>query len=262
MDRDGLPDLAVTVATASAGEIRMMLGQGGTVFGSPIVRALDAAPVGLALGDLRQESLPGLLVDTEAVVLSPSEGLLAIEAGFDGAAFQRREACLAGTAPVSFLMANLERVDCLDDFVICDPASGEVRVLLTGASGLATRFGVGCAGTSATPRFEVSSRPAFGAVMSLELHDALPSAPASLVLGLGYTPPPLGGCLTFNVQLPIFFFGGVTSPAGQLVFPFPLPNDLFLECGELSFQWIVVDPAGTLFGAFSASEGMRIRLGD
>jgi hypothetical protein len=95
----------------------------------------------------------------------------------------------------------------------------------------------------------------------ITLASARPFSLAILIGGAGVGAPP-GGCTGLLVDPALFFFNTFTSFVGTSQFPAAIPNDPFLDCGEFTFQWAVVDALGGLGGAYSLSNGLRLRLGD
>jgi hypothetical protein len=249
------------VAQSTSGRLAILRGLGAGTFAALLDESLAYAPTALVVGDLREDSLAGFLVDTEVAILAPALGIVAVHAGFDGVDFRRFEACPAGEQASALALANLEPVDCLPDLVVADSGGDALFVHLTGASALARPYGAGCAGSVGVPVIGAVGRPIFGNTgFAVALSNAAPSAPVALMAAGGTG---VGGCAWFLLDVPFFFFPGFADANGATSLLLPIPSDPFVECAQLFAQWIVIDPAGTFLGGpFALSNALRIRVGD
>jgi hypothetical protein len=53
-----------------------------------------------------------------------------------------------------------------------------------------------------------------------------------------------------------------TDAAGVARTPFPIPANPALQGFQAFAQYVVLDPNGPLFGDFSLSDGLRLRVGN
>lgn len=54
----------------------------------------------------------------------------------------------------------------------------------------------------------------------------------------------------------------LTTPNGTARTPFPVPANQALNGLQFFAQYVVLDPAGPLFGDFALSDGLWLRLGN
>jgi len=54
----------------------------------------------------------------------------------------------------------------------------------------------------------------------------------------------------------------LTTPTGTARTPFPVPANQALNGLQFFAQYVVLDPAGPLFGDFALSDGLWLRLGN
>ncbi len=126
----------------------------------------------------------------------------------------------------------------------------------------AENYGQGCAGSgNLVPRIAAIGAPVLGnASFGERLEQGMPAVPCALCASFAEASVAVGGCTILIVPGTITFYG-VTDAQGRFGAQVPLPND----AGLLGLQWftqgMVLDPAGGLYGAASATDGLRIRLG-
>jgi hypothetical protein len=267
LDRNGRNDLAISYGDlAGGGGLARFLHDASSSM-LPAAFALNGPttsprlPSALLCADLEEDSLPGYAVSTEVVAVNSGEGLFTVFNDFNGTSFGSTYACLAGISPTSVDGGDVD-LDCLIDLVICDAASSRVIVIPSGGTALAQTYGTGCIGTAGVPSIGTFGLPTLGSMtFQITLASARPFSLAILIGGAGVGAPP-GGCTGLLVDPALFFFNTFTSFVGSSQFPAAIPNDPFLDCGEFTFQWAVVDSLGGLGGAYSLSNGLRLRLGD
>jgi len=161
---------------------------------------------------------------------------------------------LAGTATSTLTIGAIAAADAgtytLTASNACGSAtSGDIVITLPTAW---ADLGLGKAGSAGTPRLSGSGPLAAGTANQLDLADAAPGAPATLVFGLAQADAPFkGGTL---VPVPLLLVTLATGPGGALALPFTWPSGV-APGTELLFQFWIQD-AGASQG-LSASNGLH-----
>ena len=74
---------------------------------------------------------------------------------------------------------------------------------------------------------------------------------------------PIGGTCRLLVQSPVIVLDYfLTDAGGSAAQPFPIPNDPTNIGLQVFLQWGVFDPNGQAFGAFAASDALRMFVGN
>ena len=154
------------------------------------------------------------------------------------------------------------------DAFAAGPGAGSFAVSTTAPGALFNVFlGSGCSTTTA-PTLYAKGTPARASLgnASFELvsEGNLPGEVHFLRYGIGSGTTNLQGCTVYlagTLGLPVA--GTLSDAFGVAVHPTPIPNDPSLEGLEVDLQAIGRRPAaGTLFGNFELSDGLRVRVGD
>jgi ELWxxDGT repeat protein len=152
-------------------------------------------------------------------------------------------------------------------FVADDGVLGEeLWVFELGAPNLALAQNYGsssCPGTgNRTPRIAPFGLPAIGNnAFAVDVDNAMPNSLAVLFLSFAPSAIVLDGCRVL-LGLPATSLSAVfTDTAGAARTPFPIPANPALQGVQVFGQYLVLDPNGPLFGDFSLSDGLRMRVG-
>ncbi|MEM7200694.1 MAG: hypothetical protein AAF628_10535 [Planctomycetota bacterium] len=120
-------------------------------------------------------------------------------------------------------------------------------------------YGEACPGTGGSaPTIAANGTPRPGGGFALQLDEALPLAPAALLLSPGAAWLSLGSC-ALHVGVPLFTVPVGVDAAGRAALPVPVPAAA--AGAKLDFQYAVLDPRGGLAGAASATAGLEVVLG-
>ena len=121
-------------------------------------------------------------------------------------------------------------------------------------------FGHECGGDpwGTGPRMVQIRQPLRGDADFRVLAFAGPSVPAALLVGVLEVDEPFGAC--HLLVDPMAAVGAVTSVAGSVSVPLPIPFDLGLSGVQVSAQLLAADPLG--FAGIGSSDGLRLTIGD
>jgi hypothetical protein len=123
-------------------------------------------------------------------------------------------------------------------------------------------YGTGCIGVDGIPRVRHQSSPVLGAdtfALAFERGRAFSAGIFLLAFNSAAVVLP-GGCL-LHVQDFLELLAVPSDGTGFGFLPLPIPEDLSLVGGSFFGQWFVLDAAGGLLGALSATGGVRVRMG-
>jgi hypothetical protein len=152
--------------------------------------------------------------------------------------------------------------DAADDFIVSDAATGDVEIWRGRLSASVLRFGSGCTSTLGTPRSIWRSVPELGAAsFGVGVEHAAPFANAVLLVSVLPAAVPIDGGCSLLVQPNPFGINATCDATGFASLPLGVPVLPGLLRGELFAQWWILDPGGAAFGALTASDGLRIRVG-
>ena len=173
----------------------------------------------------------------------------------------------AASARMSEMIANLRVVGSKLFFVGDDGVLGEeLWVFDLGAQNgaLAQNYGSSqCPGTAnRTPRIAAVGLPTIGnGSFAVDCDNALPNSLAVLFVALAPSAAVLDTCRVL-LGLPATAAATVpTTATGTARTPFPIPANAALNGMQLFGQYVVLDPLGPLFGDFSLSDGLWLRVG-
>jgi ELWxxDGT repeat protein len=132
----------------------------------------------------------------------------------------------------------------------------------TAGVAFALRYGRACNGSNGAPSIGAQGLPTLGnTAFAITLQNALANSFALQVASFTSSSIALGSCRQ-NVGFPMVTgSSGFTDAAGAFAAPFPIPIDPGFLGLNLFFQWGIADPVGGIFGSFSASEGLQVRIG-
>jgi len=130
--------------------------------------------------------------------------------------------------------------------------------------GLASPFGGGCSGSAGVPTLSASGPAIIGnRTFALQMNSLRANAPAFLALSAGVALNQVfGNCnvypqLPFAITIPL-----LSTPAGTVSLPFPIPLDPTLSGATVYIQGGASDSNGALFGVSSLTPGLLLRIGD
>lgn len=241
----------------------------------------DASPLPLACPDLSTTTFAGVIErtdDTDAFAFSTSGGTLTVSAtpftlgpnlDIELELLTAGGAVVATNGPNSLTTASLSETLAAGDYVLVIDGEGKSgsysdygsvgQYTLTVSGSLGGNsfnpVGAGLAGTGGlVPALTGSGVACDGESVSLDLSDALGSASAFLVIGIGQLNLPFkGGTLIPDITLGAIF-ALVTSPGGDIALPFTwsdLPSGLAVD-----YQYWIQDAGGPV--GFSASNGVEV----
>ena len=172
---------------------------------------------------------------------------------------------IAGTSPRA-LAAGDFNADGKTDVAVADGGGQAVLVLLAKPTARADLFGTGCPGQAGRPPFIAPfGAPALprqpNTSFGVQLGHARPFA-VSILLASGQAPTTPTACslLLPGIDLVWTAFSDVYGQAHVVV---PVPTTPTTLRGlQLWFQWVVLDSEGQLADFLSATEGLRLRVGD
>jgi hypothetical protein len=156
----------------------------------------------------------------------------------------------------------------LDQYAI-GPGALTVGVATTTPSGVYNQFlGAGCGTPNAPSLFATGTpdRALLGnATFALHTSGNVPVSPCAFLLSVvpGTTALP-GGCTGYTADVSALLgpLVAVADAAGRASIPLAVPLDPALEGQTFDFQTLNVAAGGALLGAFNASNGLRIRVGN
>lgn len=120
----------------------------------------------------------------------------------------------------------------------------------------------GCA-IGPTPRLHSIGQPTVGNPgFALEAATTVASAPVLFALGLGGSSATFGGGCASSVGLLTATFFAVTRQGGNVRLPMGIPNDANLRGWTFHAQALVLDPQQSPIGSITATQTMRITIGD
>jgi ELWxxDGT repeat protein len=123
-------------------------------------------------------------------------------------------------------------------------------------------YGTGCRGTPGVPGIGAAGLPELGnAAFAITVAGAQPASLAFLEASFASSRISIGGCRLLLALPLIHVATPVTDALGAAIAPMPLPAEPTLGGLNLFFQWGVADPAGGIFGAFAASNGLHVQIG-
>jgi hypothetical protein len=131
------------------------------------------------------------------------------------------------------------------------------------AAPLVELVGGGCVGAHGLPLIdtEVGQLPRIGnSAFRMQAVSGPPQRAATLFIGLGLGDLPIGPC-NFRGLPELFNIPTTTSADGMASVAVPIPGDPVLVGGAVTFQWVILDPTGGLFGLASLSDGMFAVIG-
>ena len=134
-------------------------------------------------------------------------------------------------------------------------------VLLDTVDATNSIYGTGCSGALGTPSLRALARVGPGDLLALDAVASTPTAPVLLLAANAQLGAPLpGGCLAL-VDQPVVA-AAAASVNGLAGFAFELPESANLVAVRLFFQTVCLDPAGSLLGLVSLSNGVQVTLGN
>ncbi|HEX6810578.1 MAG TPA: hypothetical protein VF384_03040, partial [Planctomycetota bacterium] len=238
----------------------------GTAAGTRLVIDLDQGP-----GD-------GVLAGTLAVLGTTGLVGFAGHDGGDGLQLWASDGTAAGTQQLGRIGAvagagaatihSLRLAGTKLFFVADDGVLGEeLWVFDFGApnAALAQNYGSSnCPGTAnRTPHIAAFGLPVIGnGGFAVDVDSAMPNSIAVLFVSFAPSAFVLDGCRVL-LGLPVTSLSSAfTDPTGFARTPFPIPANPALQGFQVFGQYLVLDPAGPLFGDFTLSDGLRMRLGN
>ena len=138
-----------------------------------------------------------------------------------------------------------------------------VLQLATTGGNLTETYGGGCPGTNGlVPTMGTSGLPTLGNLdFRVEVSNALPAAPAAMLIARTPAAFPLGGGCELLLGSPLYTVPWVVDPAGMASRPSGVGNNPALLGVELRYQWIVGDPQGAFLGLVSISDALHVMYG-
>ena len=156
----------------------------------------------------------------------------------------------------------------LDQYAI-GPGALTVNVPSTLPGGVYNQnLGAGC-GLPAAPSLFAAGTPARAllgnATLALRSEGNPANVPCAFLLSTAPGTTALGGGCTAYTQNVATLLGplvAIANGAGIATIPLAVPNDPAMEGQVFDFQMLNVQAGGALFGAFNASNGLRVRVGN